>query len=286
MGSEKWVMAIREDFPALKIEKSGRKPIYFDNACTTLVPDQVIQSMDEYYTQFPGCGGTRGHYWFTEEVNNRIEGNSEMGIIGSRQVIQQFLNARSEKEIIFTLNASHAINIVALGFKFKPGDTVLLTDIEHNSNLIPWLRLQNKGLIKVEYIRTKDETLDLEDFQQKLAHHRVKLVSMAFTSNLTGFTLPAAEIIKLAHASGAGVLLDASQTVSHLALNVQELGVDFLAFSLHKMCGPRGVGVLYSREEHLGKALHEKDDPDEVVEPCMLGGGTGQRCYLSRLYSP
>jgi cysteine desulfurase/selenocysteine lyase len=209
------------------------------------------------------------------EVNDRIEGNPDKGIQGSRALIKEFINARSEKEIIFTQNTSHAINIVALGFKFQPGDVVLLTDKEHNSNLLPWLRLQKKGIIRVDHVETnEDETFNLDGFKQKLETNKVALVSMAFTSNLTGYTIPAEEIIKLAHAHGAKVLLDAAQTMSHRKIDVQKLDVDFLAFSIHKMCGPRGVGILYGKQEYLGKALHEEDDLADAIAPCLLGGGT------------
>jgi cysteine desulfurase/selenocysteine lyase len=273
--SDKWVAAIRKDFPALQNRRNGKPPIYFDSACTTLVPQSVIQAINDYYTGFPGCGGARSRHWFAEEVNNRIEGNQEKGIKGSREIIKEFINAKSEKEIIFTQNTSHAINIVALGFKFQPGDTVLLTDKEHNSNLLPWLRLQKKGLIKVEHIpANEDETINLDMLEEKLKKNRVALVSMAYTSNLTGYTIPADAIIKLAHAHGAKVLLDAAQTASHHKIDVQKLDVDFLAFSIHKMCGPRGVGILYGKQKLLGQALHEEDDLDDAIEPCMLGGGT------------
>lgn len=275
MDSERWVEKIRADFPSLQNRRNGKPPIYFDNACTTLVPRQVIQAINDYYNGFPGCGGARSRHWFSQEVNDRIEGNEEKGIQGSRRIIQEFINARTEKEIIFTQNTSHAINIVALGYKFQPGDTVLLTDKEHNSNLLPWLRLQNKGQIKVAHVDAdENDDFSLAVFKRKLESHRVKLVSMAYTSNLTGATIPAGEIIRLAHARGAKVLLDAAQTVAHRTIDVQELDVDFLAFSIHKMCGPRGVGVLYGKEELLGSALHEKDDPEDTIAPCLLGGGT------------
>jgi cysteine desulfurase/selenocysteine lyase len=272
---DKWVTAIRKDFPALKNRRHGKPPVYFDNACTTLVPQQVIDALNEYYTSFPGCGGARSRHWFAQEVNDRIEGNPDKGIKGSRQIIKEFINARSEKEIIFTQNTSHAINIVALGFKFKPGDVVLLTDKEHNSNLLPWLRLQKKGLIKVDHIPSnKDETINLDILKEKLKNNKVALVSMSDTSNLTGYTIPADEIIKLAHTHGAKVLLDAAQTMSHHTIDVQKLDIDFLAFSIHKICGPKGVGILYGKQELLGKALHEEDDAADALEPCILGGGT------------
>lgn len=275
MGTAKWVEKIRGDFPSLKNQRNGKPPIYFDSACTTLVPNQVIDAINEYYNGFPGCGGARSRHWFSQEVNDRIEGNPEKGIKGSRAITKEFINARSEKEIIFTQNTSHAINIVALGFKFQPGDAILLTDREHNSNLLPWLRLQKKGIIKVEHVETdENEAFNLDAFKHKLENNRVALVSMAYTSNVTGYTIPAEEIIKLAHAYGVKVLLDAAQTAAHRKIDVQELDVDFLAFSIHKMCGPRGIGVLYGKQEYLGQALCEEDDSADVIAPFLLGGGT------------
>jgi cysteine desulfurase/selenocysteine lyase len=283
LKTDNWVERVREDFPSLKNRRNGKLPIYFDSACTTLVPQPVIQAINDYYTVFPGCGGARSRHWFAQEVNDHIEGNPEKGIKGSRTLIKEFINAWSEKEIIFTQNTSHAINIVALGFKFKPGDAVLLTDKEHNSNLLPWLRLQNKGIITVEHVESdEDDSFNIADFKRKLEGNKVKLVSLSYTSNLTGYTIPAGEIIKLAHAHGAKVLLDAAQTVGHRTIDVQELDVDFLAFSIHKICGPRGVGVLYGKQEYLGQALHEEDDPVDVIAPCLLGGGTvGDTTYDS-----
>jgi cysteine desulfurase/selenocysteine lyase len=283
LETEKWVEKIRKDFPSLQNKRNGKPPVYFDSACTTLVPQSVIDAMNEYYQDFPGCAGARSRHWFAMEVNDRIEGNEEKGVKGSRRLIKEFLNARSEKEIVFTQNTSHAINIVALGFKFKPGNVVLLTDKEHSSNLLPWLRLQKQGLIKVEHVDSNDkDTFNLDDFKQKLEKYKVALVSMAYTSNLTGYTIPAEEIIKLAHAHGAKVLLDAAQTASHRKIDVQNLDVDFLALSIHKMCGPRGVGVLYGKQEYLGQQLHEEDETSDAIEPVLLGGGTvGDTTYNS-----
>jgi len=264
----------REDFPALKRLRNGKPPIYFDNACTTLVPKQVIEEITEYYTQHPACGEKRSRYWFAKEVTSRIEGDPSGGVEGSRREIRDFIGAESEKEIIFTSNTSHAINMVALGFKFQPGDRVLLTDREHNSNLIPWLRLQRNVPIEVNYVGSNpDHSFDLEDLKDKLERGRVRLVSMGYTSNLTGYTIPAKSIIRIAHEYGARVLLDAAQTVPHRTVDVQDLDVDFLAFSIHKMCGPRGVGILYAKEELLGQKPHEEDETG-VIEPCIVGGGT------------
>jgi cysteine desulfurase/selenocysteine lyase len=265
----------RDDFPSLKRRRNEKPPIYLDNACTTLVPRQVIAAINEYYTDYPACGGRRSHHWFAEEVTRRIEGNAEKEIKGARQLIAEFINAGSEKEIIFTLNATHAINTVALGFKFKPGDVVLLSDREHNSNLLPWLRLQKMGQIKVEHVTAhQGDDFDLEAFEQRLKNRPVRLVSMAYTSNATGVTLPAEEIVAIAHRYGVRVLLDGAQTVPHQTVDVRALDVDFLAFSLHKMCGPRGVGVLYGKKELLGRGFQEWEGADDCVEPTILGGGT------------
>jgi cysteine desulfurase/selenocysteine lyase len=273
----------RADFPSLERRRDGKPPIYLDNACTTLVPRQVIASLNEYYTDYPACGGRRSHHWFAEEVTRCIEGNPDKGIKGARQIIAEFIHAGSEKEILFTLNTTHAINTVALGFKFQPGDVVLLTDKEHNSNLMPWLRLQKAGLIRVDHTTADhDDHFDLAAFEQKLKSDRVRLVSMAYTSNVTGYTIPAGEIIKIAHRYGARVLLDGAQTVPHQAVDVQDLDVDFLAFSLHKMCGPRGVGVLFGKRELLGQKPPEEDGRDDTIEPVILGGGTaGDTTYDS-----
>ncbi len=271
MGMKKILESIRADFPALKTRRNKKPPVYFDNACTSLVPESVIKAESEYYNRFPACGGSRSRHWFAQEVNNRIEGNPDAGIKGSRGIIKEFINAGSEKEIIFTLNTSHALNLVALGYKFKPGDVVLQTDKEHNSNLVPWLRLQKQGLIKVDHVEPrKDDTFDLAAYRKKFSKNLIRLVSMAYTSNLSGYTIPAKEIIRIAHENGAKVLLDAAQTVPHQKVDVQDLDVDFMAFSLHKMCGPRGVGVLYGKNPLLGGGQECSD----AIEPVILGGGT------------
>jgi cysteine desulfurase/selenocysteine lyase len=275
MNDQALLETSRDDFPSLERRRNEKPPVYLDSACTTLVPRQVIAAINEYYTDYPACGGRRSHHWFAEDVTRRIEGEAGQQIKGSRQSIAEFIHAGSEKEIIFTLNTTHAINTVALGFQFKPGDVVLLTDREHNSNLLPWLRLQKSGLVKVDHILANHEDgFDLEAFETHFKEKRVRLVSMAYTSNVTGATIPAREIIAIAHRYGARVLLDGAQTVPHQAVDVRALDVDFLAFSLHKMCGPRGVGVLYAKRELLGQAAGEREAGEAVLEPAILGGGT------------
>ncbi|MDD5590720.1 MAG: aminotransferase class V-fold PLP-dependent enzyme [Dehalococcoidales bacterium] len=275
MNSEIDLESIREDFPALACRRNGKPPIYFDSACTTLVPRQVIAAIDQYYANYPACGGERSQHWFADEVNNRIEGDTDSGIHGSRQMIAEFINARSPQEIIFALNTTHAINMVALGFRFQPGDVVLLTDKEHNSGLVPWLRLQNRGLIKVDrLVSGAGEIFDLGEFRKRLENQRIRLVSMVYTSNLTGYTMPAKEMIKVAHEHGVKVMLDGAQTVPHEAIDVRDLDVDFLAFSIHKMCGPKGVGVLYGKKELLDYESAGGGGSDGAIEPVILGGGT------------
>ena len=266
---------IRADFPALFNMRNGKMPVYFDNACTTLTPNLVIAAMQEYYLSFPGCGGRRSRHWFADEVFSRIEGDSRNAVTGSRALFKDFINAKDESEIVFTQNTTHSINIVALGYCFNPGDTVVLTDVEHNSNLLPWQRLQKNGVIDIQFTESDEEgAFDLEKFKRILAENRVRLVSAAYTSNLTGHTVPAKEIVQIAHQYGARVLLDAAQTAPYQTIDVQDLDVDFLAFSVHKMCGPRGVGILYGKRELLDGRIHEESGNRDVLEPPFLGGGS------------
>ncbi len=272
MDSLEWT---RGDFPALTNCWNGKMPVYFDNACNTLVPRQVIDSINEYYLNFPACGAGRSRHWFAQQVTDRIDGNSDKGVEGSRETIRRFINAKAVEEIIFTLNTSHGINIVALGMQFAPGDIVLTTDKEHNSNLIPWLRLKKLGTVSTERVSSDANGIpDLDVLEKKLKGGHVRLVSMGFTSNLTGCTIPAREVVRIAHRYGAKVLLDAAQAAPHQAIDVQDLDVDFLAFSVHKMCGPRGIGVLYGKREMLGRAEREEDETADAILPFMLGGET------------
>ena len=266
---------IRTDFPPLSRERNGNPPIYFDNACTTLVPRQVIEAINQYYTDYPACAGRRSNHWFAEEATRLIDGNAETGLKGSRRAIADFINAGSEQEIIFTLNTTYAINIIASGFSFKPDDIVLVTGREHNSNLVPWLRLAKTGLISVEHTSADlNDSFDLEAYENILQTKRVRLVSMAFTSNVTGVTLPIREIVSIAHQNGARVHLDGAQAVPHQSVDVREIDLDFLTFSIHKMCGPRGVGILYAKSELIGKEGEVWNKSDDYLEPSILGGGT------------
>lgn len=248
------VKGIREDFPILEKETAGRPIIYLDNACMTLKPVQVIEAMNSYYFDHPACGGRSIHKLSTK-VTIKCD--------AAREKIRKFINARNQEEIVFTKNTTEAINIVARGLNLNSGDVVITTDREHNSNLVPWhLMSELRGIKHEVVVSGEDHTFDLEGFEQRIGSD-VKLISMVHTSNLEGYTIPAKEIIKIAHDHGAKVMLDASQSTAHKQMDVKDLDVDFLAFSLHKMCGPTGMGVLYGKYELLSD-----------LTPFIVGGDT------------
>jgi len=243
------VARIRKDFPFY--DKYGSDLIYFDSACQTLRPIQVIDAIDEYYREYPACGGRSVHRLATR-VTLRLD--------ESRDAISDFLNS-SPDEIAFTKNATESINIVANGYPFRKGDKILTTDIEHNSNHLPWLRVaKDKGVVR-GFVPTIDGVFDIEAFKEIMSRD-VRMVSLVHTSNVTGTTIPAKEVIEIAHDYGALVMLDGSQAAPHHVVDVRELDVDFYALSIHKMLGPSGVGALFAKEE-LQKEL----------EPLILGGG-------------
>lgn len=244
---------MRKDFPILQKKFDGKPLIYFDNACMTLRPVQVINAVIRYYEEFPACG-ERSHHRLGRMVTEEVE--------NARKTMKDFLGAKNEKEIIFTKNTTEGINLVARSLGLKAGDVVLTTDREHNSNLLPWQQLSKIG-VKHETIKSNpDGTFDFAAFEKRM-DKSIKLVSMVHTSNLDGYTTPADKIIKTAHDWGALVLLDAAQSVPHKEVNVAKLGVDFLAFSGHKMMGPSGTGVLYGKNDLL-----------EKMSPFVVGGGT------------
>ncbi|MGV8086756.1 MAG: aminotransferase class V-fold PLP-dependent enzyme, partial [Candidatus Woesearchaeota archaeon] len=245
------ISKIREDFPILKKELNGKiisNPIiYFDNACMTLKPRQVIEKMNQYYYEYPACA-ERSHHKLgkraTEEYNN------------SRSIIRKFINAKSDKEIIFTRNTTESINLVAKSFHFKKGDVIISTDKEHNSNLVPWQLLAKDLGLRRERISTKNG-FDINTFEDILKKTKStsnqSFVSLMHTSNMDGTSTPIKEIISTAHKYDALVLVDGAQSVPHKPIDVKKLDIDFLAFSGHKMLGPTGTGVLYGKEELLKK---------------------------------
>jgi cysteine desulfurase/selenocysteine lyase len=245
------VSKIREDFPILQTSK---KLIYFDNACTTLKPQQVIDALNEYYVKYPACA-VRSLHKLGRAATEAYE--------RSRVRIAKFLNAKPD-EIIFTKNATESLNLVARTLKLNKGDAVLATDKEHNSSLLPWLlAVKERGIKRFVVPSNPDNTFDMTAFEKAIGEHKPKLVTAIHASNLDGYTTPAREVIKRAHDANALVVLDGAQSVPHQPIDVRKLNVDFLAFSGHKMLGPTGIGVLYVKRSVMDK-----------LEPFMLGGET------------
>lgn len=242
---------IRADFNILS-KKNGVIPIYLDSACMSLKPNSVIEAMNDYYFNFPAC----------DRSLHKLGGTVTKKVKEARELVAKFINAKNESEIIFTRNTTEGINLLAHSFGFKKGDVVLISDKEHNSNLVPWLLLRDKIGIVVKIIPSnEDNTFNLDNFSKLVSG--AKLVSVVHTSNLDGVTNPAKEIIEIAHKNNALVFLDAAQSIPHKKIDVQDLDVDFLAFSGHKMLGPTGTGVFYGKQELL-----------EKLEPFMVGGET------------
>ncbi|HND48805.1 MAG TPA: cysteine desulfurase [Anaerolineales bacterium] len=247
---------IRKDFPILERETAnGKRVIYLDSTATSQKPLQVIEAMNDYYRR-SNANIHRGVHTLAEEATSLYE--------GARERIAKFIHAATSREIIYTRNTTESINLVAYSWaraNLKAGDLVILTEMEHHSNLVPWHMLQAERGIELEFIPvTEDGLLDLDAYKT-LLNRTPKLVSFTHMSNVLGTINPAAEIIKLAHAAGAVTLVDGAQSVPHLAVDVQALDADFYAFSAHKMCGPTGMGVLYGKSALL-----------EAMPP-FLGGG-------------
>jgi len=233
---------LRDDFPTLT---GDNVPAYLDNACVTLKPQSVINSIHEYYTQTPGCGGRSVHRYGTA-VSKAVR--------DARVTLGSFLGANDPNEIVFTRNATHSLNQIAHGMSWNKGDVVLTTDREHNSNLVPWLQLEQEQGIDHRVVKSHDNNLfDMEAFEEACsqAGDKLRLVSMSHVGNLDGISIPIKEITKVAHDHGALVSVDGAQSTPHMNVDVQDLDIDFLSFSIHKMCGPSGMGGLWGRYELL-----------------------------------
>ncbi|MDI6798706.1 MAG: cysteine desulfurase [Candidatus Aenigmarchaeota archaeon] len=252
---------LREDFPLLR----ESKVIYFDNACTTQKPKQVVDAIVEYYTKYAACAGRSLHKLATKTTEEFEK---------AREKVAKFINAKKSKEIVWTKNTTEAINLVANSFKFEKGDKVLTTNLEHSSGLLPWQRLAKKGVISLDFVLcNKEGELSIEDFEDKI-DEKTKLVSVIFASNVTGTVSPLKEIIKIAHENGALVLADGAQAAPHFPVDVRKLDLDFMGFSAHKMVGPTGIGCLYGKEDLLRE-----------LSPFILGGETIKDADL-RSYEP
>ena len=246
---------IRRDFPVLKREVNGRPLVYLDNAATSQKPVQVMAEITRYYRDI-NSNIHRGVHTLSVEATERYE--------AARERVRAFFGASDVSEIIFTRNTTESINLVAHAFGrafLEAGDEVLISEIEHHSNIVPWQMLREERGIALRHIpMLPDGTLDLDE-ARRLIGPRTKLLSITLMSNALGTIVPVAELAELARAQGARVLVDAAQAAPHLPIDVGELGADFLACSAHKMLGPTGVGVLWGRRELL----------EEM--PPFLGGG-------------
>jgi cysteine desulfurase / selenocysteine lyase len=247
---------IRADFPILQREVHPGFPlVYLDSTATSQKPLAVIQAMDEFYRR-SNANIHRGIHVLAEEATGRYE--------RARVLVSQFINSASPRQLIFTRNTTEAINLVAYSWaraNVQAGELILLTEMEHHSNLVPWLILAAERDVRLEFVPvTAQYLLDIDAYRSLLAQSP-RLVAFTHMSNVLGTINPAAEMIRLAHESGALTLVDAAQSVPHFQVDVQALDVDFLAFSAHKMCGPTGIGALYAKERLL-----------EAMPP-FLGGG-------------
>ncbi|MBA4147151.1 MAG: cysteine desulfurase [Verrucomicrobia bacterium] len=236
---------LKKDFPILSQEIHGRPLVYLDSAATTQKPQAVIDSIIHFY-QHDNSNVHRG----VHELSNR----ATVAFENARQTVATFISARHSSEIVFTRGTTESINLVAhtWGAKnIKTGDTILLTEMEHHSNIVPWQLLAERTGANIQYVPvTPDGVLDLAAFKLALRKN-VKLFAVTHISNTLGTINSIKELCALARRSGITTLIDAAQSAGHLPLNVQEIGCDFLAFSGHKMCGPTGIGVLYGRRELL-----------------------------------
>ncbi len=239
------VTRIREDFPILKEMVHGKPLVYLDNAATTQKPQAVIDALVNYYTT-ENSNVHRGVHTLSQLATDAYE--------GAREKVRQFINAEHDKEIIFVRGTTEAINLVAQTYgreNIGPGDEIIITAMEHHSNIVPWQILcQEKGA-QLKVIPINDDGELLLDEYEKLLSPRTRFVSIVHQSNALGTINPVEQVIELAHARGIPVLLDGAQAVAHVPIDVQKLGCDFYAFSGHKLYGPTGVGVLYGRAELL-----------------------------------
>ncbi len=240
----------RDDFNIL-----NNNIIYFDNGATSLKPKCIADSISFYYNNY-SANAHRGDYDLSLLVDNKYE--------GTRTIVKEFINARKNKEIIFTSGATDSLNKIIFGYfknYLKEDDEVLLTKSEHASNILPWFELKDEINIKINYIPLTNLEVTLDNVKNSITD-KTKVISIAHITNVVGDIRPIKEIIEYAHSKNILVIIDGAQSVAHTKIDVQDLDIDFLAFSAHKMLGPTGVGVLYGKEELLNN-----------IKPIIFGGG-------------
>jgi cysteine desulfurase/selenocysteine lyase len=258
------VATVRKDFPILERSIHGSPLVYLDSAATTQRPNQVIDAISDFY-HTKNANIHRGVYVLSAQATGMYE--------DARGKVADFIGAPETEEVIFTRNATEAINLVARSWgdtNLKAGDEILLTEMEHHSNLVPWFLLARRTGATVRFLPMNDDgTLDMSAWDERFTE-RTRVVGAVHVSNVLGTINPVEEIIRRAHEGGAIVVIDGAQSVPHMPVDVRELGADFLAFSAHKMLGPTGIGVLYGRQQLL-----------DNMEP-FLGGGDMIRTVTTR----
>jgi cysteine desulfurase/selenocysteine lyase len=236
-------MINKNDFPMLK-----KDIVYFDNAATTFKPYRVIEKMNEYYIDYT-ANSHRGDYDISFKVDDELD--------YTRDLVKMFINAKRKDEIIFTKNATDSLNMIVFGFcmnYLKEGDEVILSSSEHASNILPWLILSAKKNIKIVFVDSVNEKLDVRDLIDKITS-KTKIISIAEITNVSGDKRDIKSICEIAHKFGILVVVDAAQSAPHKKIDVIDTDVDFLVFSAHKMCGPTGVGILYGKYDLLKKMI-------------------------------
>lgn len=264
------ITKVRESFPILSRTVYGKPLIYLDNGATTQKPLCVLDAMQEEYLNV-NANVHRGVHWMSQQATDLHE--------AARETVRKFINARSTTEIVFTRGTTESLNLVASSFVegcMKEGDEVIVSTMEHHSNIVPWqLQEQRKGIVLKVIPMTDEGELQLEEYE-KLFTERTKLVSVTQVSNVLGTINPVKEMIRIAHEHGVPVVVDGAQSVPHFAVDVQDLDCDFLAFSGHKVYGPTGVGILYGKEEWLDR-LPPYQGGGEMIERVSFEKTTFER---------
>ena len=264
------ITKVRESFPILSRTIYGKPLIYLDNGATTQKPLCVLDAMQEEYLNV-NANVHRGVHWMSQQATDLHE--------AARETVRKFINARSTTEVVFTRGTTESLNLVASSFVegcMKEGDEVIVSTMEHHSNIVPWqLQEQRKGIVLKVIPMTDEGELQLEAYE-KLFTERTKLVSVTQVSNVLGTVNPVKEMIRIAHEHGVPVVVDGAQSVPHFAVDVQDLDCDFLAFSGHKVYGPTGVGVLYGKEEWLDR-LPPYQGGGEMIERVSFEKTTFER---------
>lgn len=261
------VHKVREDFPILATRMNDRPLIYLDTAASAQKPRAVIETLKNFY-EHDYANIHRGVYDLSQRATARHD--------EARRKVQRFLNAADWREIVFTRNATEAINLVAASFlrpRLRPGDEILLTEMEHHANIVPWQLVAAETGAKVVAAPVSDEgELLLDAFVERISE-RTRMIGVVWVSNVLGTVNPVHELVRIAHERGVPILVDAAQAVQHLPVDVQELGADFLVFSGHKLYGPSGVGVLHGRAEHL-EAMPPYQGGGDMIERVSFEGTT------------